>query len=296
MMGLDVDIDCAARSDRPARLTILYDAFGRNPDLTKDWGYAALIEAGGRRILFDTGKDSVVFEHNVKALKIDLRAIDFAVISHRHIDHISGISHLVSVNPEAKIYAPKENFGIFGSSLPSTFYRKTGSVPITQRYYGGHPPSELTFGSLWPDADIIAIDRTIEVVPGVHLIALGSGREDAHGLLELSLALQTPHGLALIVGCAHPGIARILEAAIEIDNRIRIIVGGLHFAAASDADIAEMISILKDKYGVQEIASGHCTGEPTFAALASAFGNRNLYAGLGEVIDLGPLSTVDVAS
>ncbi|MBS0237968.1 MAG: MBL fold metallo-hydrolase [Proteobacteria bacterium] len=291
-----MELDHAARLDQPARLIILYDAFGRKPDLTKDWGYAALIEVGGRRILFDTGKDGAVFEHNVDALKVDLRAIDFAVISHRHIDHVSGISHLVSVNPNVKIYGPKESFGIFGSSLPSTFYRKSGSVPDTQRYYGGYPPSVLTFGSLWPDANIIAVDRTMEVSPGIHLIALGSEREERHGLLELSLAIQTAHGLILIVGCAHPGIARILDAATKIDKRIRLLAGGLHFAAASDTDIAELISVLKDEYRVQGVAPGHCTGEPAFAALSRAFGDSNLYAGLGEVITVGALSTTDVAS
>ncbi len=38
------------------RLTVLYDAFGKASDMQKDWGYSALVEAGGKRILFDTGK------------------------------------------------------------------------------------------------------------------------------------------------------------------------------------------------------------------------------------------------
>jgi hypothetical protein len=39
----------------PARVTILYDAFADRAGLERDWGFAALIEYGGRRILFDTG-------------------------------------------------------------------------------------------------------------------------------------------------------------------------------------------------------------------------------------------------
>ena len=39
----------------PARVTILYDAFGGAPGLTEDWGFATLIEYGGRRILSDIG-------------------------------------------------------------------------------------------------------------------------------------------------------------------------------------------------------------------------------------------------
>jgi len=40
------------------RITILMDAFGRTPELHQEWGYAALIEVGGKRILFDTGNDA----------------------------------------------------------------------------------------------------------------------------------------------------------------------------------------------------------------------------------------------
>jgi 7,8-dihydropterin-6-yl-methyl-4-(beta-D-ribofuranosyl)aminobenzene 5'-phosphate synthase len=58
----------------------LYDAFGSASSLKKAWGYAALIEYGGRRILFDTGNNADVFAHNVKELDVDLRNLD-AVIS-----------------------------------------------------------------------------------------------------------------------------------------------------------------------------------------------------------------------
>jgi 7,8-dihydropterin-6-yl-methyl-4-(beta-D-ribofuranosyl)aminobenzene 5'-phosphate synthase len=44
-------------SPAKAQITILYDAFGQNSEMHKDWGYAALIEYGGKRILFDTGNN-----------------------------------------------------------------------------------------------------------------------------------------------------------------------------------------------------------------------------------------------
>ena len=34
-----------------ARITVLYDAFGKDAAMTKDWGYAALLEINGKRIL-----------------------------------------------------------------------------------------------------------------------------------------------------------------------------------------------------------------------------------------------------
>ncbi len=132
----------AAGSD--GQITILYDAFGKDAAMKKDWGFSALVEISGKRILFDTGNDRDIFAENVKASGVDLTNLDFVVLSHRHSDHMGGLSHVLSVNPKVKIYAPKEGFGIFGSSLPSSFYRKDESLPAQMRYYDGKPPEILS--------------------------------------------------------------------------------------------------------------------------------------------------------
>src|SRR5919109_234955 len=79
------------------RVTILYDAFGTRRGLTRDWGFAALVESGGKRILFDTGNNAEIFAGNVRALGVDLRRLDFAVVSHRHGDHTAGLNYLLQV-------------------------------------------------------------------------------------------------------------------------------------------------------------------------------------------------------
>src|SRR5687768_11346135 len=77
------------------RVTILYDAFGKSPTMKKDWGYSALVEHGGKRILFDTGNNPEIFAQNVKAAGVELERLDFVVISHRHLDHTAGLAHLL---------------------------------------------------------------------------------------------------------------------------------------------------------------------------------------------------------
>ena len=76
----------ASGDPHPHRVTILYDAFGGRPGLIRDWGFAALVEYGGKRILFDTGNNAEIFARNVQALGVNLRRLDFVVISHRHGD------------------------------------------------------------------------------------------------------------------------------------------------------------------------------------------------------------------
>ena len=56
-----------------------------------------------------------IFAANVKAKNVDLTNLDFVVLSHRHGDHMAGLAHVLSVNPNVKIYAPKDGFGgVFG--------------------------------------------------------------------------------------------------------------------------------------------------------------------------------------
>jgi 7,8-dihydropterin-6-yl-methyl-4-(beta-D-ribofuranosyl)aminobenzene 5'-phosphate synthase len=270
------------------KITILYDAFGSDPMMTKDWGFSALVEVAGKRILFDTGDNAAIFEKNVKAKGVDLSKLDFVVLSHRHSDHTAGLSYVLSVNPTVKIYAPKEAFGIFGSSLPSAFYRKDDSLPEEMRYFGGKPPEMMQFGAAWPNAQFQLIDQTTEIAPGITLIALISDLPGTKELKELSLAVNTPDGLLLVVGCSHPGIERIVEAATAINPKIHLIAGGFHLVAADDDAIEKIVTALKDKFKVENIAPGHCTGEPTFAALKKAFGTRYVYAGLGTSLVLGP--------
>src|SRR6185312_16079986 len=228
----------------PVRITILYDAFGKDTTMTKDWGYAALVEINGKRILFDTGDDAAVLAKNVKAKGVDLTKLDFVVLSHRHSDHVSGLSYVLSVNPHVKIYASKEGFGIFGSDLPSTFYRKDDSLPAEMRYYNGAPPETMRFGSLFPGANIQLVDKTTEVTPGITLIALISDAPGTKELKELSLAVDTPDGVVLVVGCSHPGIEAIVAEAVKVNPHIHFLAGGFHMVVAQDPVIEKVANAL----------------------------------------------------
>lgn len=275
----------ASAAPSKAQITVLYDAFGNMPGMQKDWGYSALIQYAGKRILFDTGNNPDILEQNAKAKDIDLSKLDFVVMSHRHGDHM-GVAYLLKVNPAVKIYAPKEGFGVYGADLPSTFYRKDPSLPSEQRYYGGSPPEIMRFGSAWPGANFQLVDKETEIVPDIHLIALVSDKPGTLELRELSLAINTSEGMVIVVGCSHPGVEKIVAAATAINPHIHVIAGGFHLVVANDPDIEKIVTALHDTFKVEYVAPGHCTGEPAFTALRKAFGDRYLYAGLGTTLEL----------
>jgi 7,8-dihydropterin-6-yl-methyl-4-(beta-D-ribofuranosyl)aminobenzene 5'-phosphate synthase len=275
-----------------SQVTILYDAFGGSSSMRKDWGYSAFIEYGGKRILFDTGNNPEILAANAKAKGVDLAHLDFVVLSHRHGDHMGGMDYLLRVNPQVKIYAPKESFGVYGSSLPGTFYRRDESLAARQRYYDGTPPAVMTFGSAWPHAHFELVENNTEIAPGLHLISLVSDKPGTRELRELSLAIETPAGLVLIVGCSHAGIENIVSAGASIDKHIHLVIGGFHLVTASDAEIDALARSLHDTWKVDHVAPGHCTGEPAFAALRKAYGHAYVYAGLGTVLKLGTAPAV----
>jgi len=269
------------------RVTILYDAFGESKTLTKDWGFSALVEHNGKRILFDTGNDAAKFEHNVKTLGVDLTKLDFVVISHRHADHATGLRYVLSVNPNVTVYVPADGGNGFGGApIPKAFLRADESLSATMRYFGGTEPEHFTFGKLYDTGNFVLVNQLTEVTPGIFLVRTVSQKEGTRELPELTLAIKGPHGLLLVDGCSHAGIEAILEAASAVDPRTEIVFGGLHLVTTPVEEIDTLAENLKTKWKVQKIAPGHCTGEPAFARLKKAYGENYLYAGLGTKVEV----------
>ena len=267
------------------KVTILYDAFGESKELTKDWGFSALVEHNGKRILFDTGNDAANFEHNVKALGVDLTKLDFVVISHRHTDHTAGLRYVLSVNPNVTVYVP-EDAAIGGVPIPKTFLRADESLPAKMRYFGGTEPEHFTLGKLYDTGNFVSVNQLTEVSPGIFLVWTVSQKKGTLELPELTLAIKRPNGLLLVDGCSHAGIEAILEAASAVDPRTEIVFGGLHLVTTPVEEIDALVENLRTKWKVQRIAPGHCTGEPAFARLKKAYGENYLYAGLGTKIEI----------
>lgn len=276
-------IPCRAQD----RVTILYDAFGESKELTKDWGFSALVEHDGKRILFDTGNNAANFEHNVKALGVDVTKLDFVVISHRHADHATGLKYVLSVNPNVKVYVPADGGnGFGGAQLPKTFLRPDESLPKKMRYYGGTEPEDFSWGKLYDAANIVLVSQLTEVTPGMFLVRTVSQKTGTLELPELTLAIKRPNGLLLVDGCSHAGIEAILQAASAIDPRTEIVFGGLHLVTTPVEEIDALVENLQTKWKVQRIAPGHCTGEPAFARLRKAYKENYVYAGLGTKVEL----------
>jgi 7,8-dihydropterin-6-yl-methyl-4-(beta-D-ribofuranosyl)aminobenzene 5'-phosphate synthase len=267
------------------RITFVYDAFGPASKLVKDWGFAAFIEYGGRRILFDTGNNAQIFADNARSLDIDLARLDAVVISHRHGDHTSGLTHLLAVAPGVTIYAPREG-AFFKSEIPRNFLQPHPGLPKELRYFEGKPPERFVSGSPWQEADFRIVSEPTEIFPGFYLLATRSEQPGTLEMNELSLAFRTPRGLAVVVGCSHPGIDSIIENAARIDPRIFLVTGGFHLVLTPQREVERVADALRDVFEVERVAPAHCTSELGFSVFLDRFRDRFDRAGLGDVIAL----------
>ena len=288
-MAIIVLVTClplaAQAEETPNQITVLVDAFSDRSDLKKDWGYSAVVEYSGRRILFDTGNDSELFRFNVDVLGIDFRNLDAVVISHRHGDHTDGLRYLLSINPSVVIYVADDEY--FGGPTPRRFFEKpVDTLPARMRYFDGRVPHLLPHGSPWKHAKLRRVSSTLEIFPGIRVVPNISAGESFTETPELSLVIDTPRGQVLLVGCSHPGIEQILESVQGRTYSVRLIMGGLHWLTLPDSEVERLAHDLVHKWSVHSVAPGHCTGEVGFSVLSRMFGSRYLYAGLGSAIEL----------
>src|SRR5262249_51819418 len=138
----------------------------------------------------------------------------------------------------------------------------------------------------WPGARFAHIRETKEVLPGFFLFTARSEIPGTREMNEVSLVIKTPKGAVLVVGCSHPGIEKLIEIAAKIEPQIHAVLGGFQLVDVPDAQVTDMIMALRDKWKIERMAAGHCTGHHAFAEMIRIFGPRFDPAGVGAVIPL----------
>lgn len=284
----------------------LYDAFGKDASLTKDWGFSCIIKYNGKTILFDAGSNADIFKSNVNKLRIDLTKVDIVVVSHAHFDHLNGIDYLLTKNPKVKIYLPNDMYAGVPITPDMTGAEPlvTDSLPKYQQYFDGGP-TKFTInqsGRFW-NANTEYVKKSQEILPGVNLVATSSSylgyfncypRSNAPnenecrqtGLPELSLSLKTSKGEVLIVGCSHSGVENIVSETMKaVNTNIDMVYGGFHTVPFDRKKTIEVVDKLKNEYHIHRVAPAHCTGHLAFKILQDKFGDNYLFAGLGSTVN-----------
>jgi 7,8-dihydropterin-6-yl-methyl-4-(beta-D-ribofuranosyl)aminobenzene 5'-phosphate synthase len=283
----------------PNSILNLYDAFGYQKRGTiLDWGFSALVHYNGKIILFDTGNSADGFEHNVKALGVDLTQVDLAVLSHRHTDHISGFDYMLKVKPAVKAYLPADP--ALGAPFHLTFSKDSkeslAGVPPEQLYFGGRVNAvDYKPGERFHAANTEFVPASREISPGIYLIVTRSvmmgdfsaypptepGHPDLVGFPEISLALKTENGIVLITGCSHSKVEEIVRTTKQyLGANIDLVEGGFHLFPYDATYITNIAHLMKDDLGVRRVAPAHCTGNLAFKIFRDLYGENYNYAGV----------------
>jgi metallo-beta-lactamase family protein len=143
-------------------------------------GSKYLVEAGGKRLLVDCGLfegSKELKQRNWEPLPVDPATIDWALLTHAHIDHTGYLPRLVSAGFHGPIYSNSATHELCGLLLPdSAHLQEEDAQYAQQKGYSSHKPalplytveqaqSALTQFKEIPRADSFTISPQFSVRP-----------------------------------------------------------------------------------------------------------------------------------
>ncbi|GAA4437369.1 hypothetical protein GCM10023188_31480 [Pontibacter saemangeumensis] len=107
------------------------------------------------------------------------------------------------------------------------------------------------------------------------------------GLPELSASFSTPKGQIIIAGCSHSTLETIIQETLKLrKENIHLVTGGFHLIPYDRAYIEGLAKRMQGDYAVKSVAPAHCTGHMGFSVFKQVFGDKYLFFGLGETLQL----------
>lgn len=249
-------------------------------ELINEHGLSLYVEYGEKKYLVDTGA-SGAFLQNAQALGIEIPDVDVCVLSHGHYDHAGGLPVFLQKNEQAPVYMME--------TAPEGHYlqQKDG----TQKYIG------IPEGLAQEQARRIRmVSRVCSIADGVYLVPHSTPglektgekadmyRKQGEEFIpddfshEMTVVFDAEPGLVIISSCSHAGAECIIREVDENFHHAPIcaFIGGLHMmgmhgnaeiCTVPEQNIQRLAFFLKD-HGVQQIWTGHCTGDIGLRLLA----------------------------
>ena len=257
-----------------------------------EWGFSALVEVDGYRVLFDTGARQDTVLHNAEELEIDLAGVSDVILSHHHSDHTGGLLKLrQSLGPRNSgavsrahvargIFEPRRTKdGKDENRMPALRdeYEATGAKMLE------HPKAEMLAPGVWLTGPITRRYPEHNWKSGTSIVTADGPVEDTIPE-DMSLVINTEEGLVVVTGCGHAGIGNIVAQAREMVPGVPVqaVLGGLHLLDADDKTLSWTGKQLR-KAGVEYLLGAHFTGIEAVFRLRELLGLERGTAVVGAV-------------
>lgn len=257
------------------------------------WGLALIVTArlaeSERRLLFDSGPEGYGVERNGNRLGVDFGAIDAAVFSHGHWDHVGGMTTALELITRAKggartpvfvnedMFVDRARQRPDGSRLP---FERVPSVDELESAGGNvvmGDEARLFLDDMFYLSGEIPRRTSYEkgLLGQVRRTSDGTWEKDELILDERFVAVNIrDKGIFVFTACSHAGIVNVLRHAREIFDPVPLygVMGGFHLSGKyCESIIPETIEDLRD-FDLDIIVPGHCTGWRATHRLVETFG------------------------
>jgi 7,8-dihydropterin-6-yl-methyl-4-(beta-D-ribofuranosyl)aminobenzene 5'-phosphate synthase len=276
--------------------TMLADA-NRGQSFLGEWGFSALVEVDGHRILFDTGAHDDIVLRNAQSMGLDLTTVPDVVLSHSHSDHTTGFlplrASVVAKNSTALARTHVAEGMFYPRLAPDTNpvlvarpdYERGGGVFVV------HRNAEQIHPGVWVTGPVPRKHPEFNFPRGGTSLVTPSGRTEDNLPEDMSLIFDTPEGLVILTGCGHAGCINIVDHARNTVRpaRVHALIGGLHLFNAKEETLKWTADRLR-AVGVDHFLGAHCTGIETVYRYRKELGLDRAHAvvaGVGSSFELG---------
>jgi 7,8-dihydropterin-6-yl-methyl-4-(beta-D-ribofuranosyl)aminobenzene 5'-phosphate synthase len=215
------------------------------PGFRSEWGWSVYLETPAWKAIFDADTSPGVIEYNARELGVDLGALEWGFLSHHHYDHKGGYPAVARARPGLRVYVPPGETGDMKS-------------------WGLEP---------------IVVKEPMEVAGDAY--STGPLTSGLWGIEEQALAVRVEGlGPVVIVGCSHPGVDRLAEAAARIlgVKEVAVVIGGFHGPSTSTLDRLAGIA--------RWICPTHCSGAEAKEYVKREYPDKYCMARTGSVLTI----------
>lgn len=244
--------------------TLVENTPGEHLALHPEHGLSFFLEVSGRAILFDSGQSGMFLE-NAKKLRLDPSSLEYVVLSHGHYDHSGGFRSLANLPGSRRLVVGKGFFEdkyavrnggyeFLGNDFTRDFLEERG-IPYTEL---SEPTLEIVPG-VFVLGSFPRLHKDETINPRFRLFRDGRFVPDPFDD-EIMIAVDTPDGIVALLGCSHPGMRNMLDAAkARLGKTVRAVLGGTHLVEAAEPGLSASLEYLS-RQGMEIVGVSHCTG------------------------------------